>query len=329
MTNQPKVSVIVPAYNAMKYLPETLDSILKQTFTNFEVLIINDGSSDNIIEWCTQITDPRVKLISQQNMGLSSARNTGIKYSQGEYIALLDSDDTWVKTKLAKQVEFFKNHPSVDLVHTWIELMNEQSISTGRILKSSAEGNVWQQLLQQNAIACLSVMVRRHCFETVGGFDEKLRSLEDWDMWIRIAINYKFGVIKEPLAFYRQIPTSMSKNYQVMAESFDLVIEKAFSTVSADLIYLKNYSCASANICLGWKALQSEAQNLEQANFFRVKAAQHYPKIRFSQEYIRLSLAIFVMSCLGVNNYSRFLEIAYSARGLFSKVIDAKLIVSK
>jgi glycosyltransferase involved in cell wall biosynthesis len=325
MTHQPQVSVIVPAYNAMKYLPATLDSILQQTFTNFEVLIINDGSCDNIIEWCTQITDSRVKLISQRNMGLSSARNTGINHSQGEYIALLDSDDTWAKTKLEKQVKYLESHPSVDLVHSWIELMNENGVSTGRILKSFAEGNVWKQLLQQNTIACLSVMVRRHCLKTVGGFDEKLRSLEDWDMWIRIAKSYEFGVIKEPLAYYRQIPTSMSKNYQVMAESFHMVIEKAFSTVSTDLLYLKNYSYGSANICLAWKALQSESQDLAQANVFCSQALQDNPQLRFSSEYIRLSLAIFIMGFLGTNNYSRFLEKAYSLRRYFSRVMYRNL----
>jgi glycosyltransferase involved in cell wall biosynthesis len=319
--NQPKVSVVVPAYNTMKYLPETLDSILHQTFSDFEVLIVNDGSSDNIEEWFEQIQDSRVKSISQQNAGLSSARNTGIRHSQGEYIAFLDSDDTWEKTKLEKQVKYLEEHPSIDLIHTWILLIDEHGISTGRILKSFAVGDVWQQLIQQNIIACLSVMVRRHCVESVGGFDETLRSLEDWDMWIRIAKNHKFAVIQEPLAYYRQIPTSMSKNFQVMEQSFNTVIEKTFNTVSIDLVHLKNYSYGYANLCLAWKALQSESQDLKQASLFQLKALQYNPKLRFSPENIRLSLAILIRQFLGINNYSKFLEFAYSIRRYFSHIV--------
>lgn len=89
----PKVSVIIPAYNSMQYLPETLESVLKQTFTDFEVLIINDGSSDNTVEWAGKLEDPRVKLISQDNQGLPGARNTGIFHAQADYIAFLDADD--------------------------------------------------------------------------------------------------------------------------------------------------------------------------------------------------------------------------------------------
>jgi glycosyltransferase involved in cell wall biosynthesis len=319
--NQPKVSVVVPAYNAMKYLPETLDSILQQTFSDFEVLIVNDGSSDNIGEWFEEISDSRVKLIFQENMGLSSARNTGIRHSQGEYIAFLDSDDTWEKTKLEKQVKYLELNPGIDLIHTWMELIDEHSISTGRIIKSFAQGNVWQQLIQQNVIACLSVVVRRHCFETVGGFDETLRSLEDWDMWIRIAKNHKFAVIPEPLVYYRQIPTSMSKNCQVMAQSFNIVIEKAFNSVPIDLLYLKNSSYGYANLCLAWKALQSESQDLKQAALFQLKALQHNPKLCFSPENIRLSLAILIRQFLGLNNYTKFLEFAYSIRRYFSHIV--------
>jgi serine acetyltransferase/glycosyltransferase involved in cell wall biosynthesis len=319
--NIPRVSVIVPAYNSMKYLPETLESILQQTFQDFEVLIINDGSSDNIVEWFSQIEDPRVKLISQTNKGLSSARNTGIANSQGEYIALLDSDDTWEKTKLEKQVNYLDQNPSVDVVHTWIKLIDEKGKSTGRILKSYAQGNIFREIIQQNVIACLSVIARRCCFESVRGFDENLRSLEDWDIWIRIAKDYKFAVIPESLANYRQIPTSLSKNYQLIEQSFHTVIEKTFNIVPTDLLDLKNNSYGYAYICISWKALQSEAQDIKQASLSHSLALQHNPKLRFTREYIRLSLAIFITRYLGVNSYGKFLEFAYSIRRYFSNLV--------
>lgn len=180
----PKISVVIPAYNAMTYLPETVESVLKQTFADFEVLIINDGSSDHIVQWASQVVDPRVKLISQENQGLPGARNTGIAQARGEYIAFLDADDLWEPTKLEKQVRCIDDNPEVGLVHAWMVLVDEQSKSTGKVMPSYAEGYVWNQLAEKNVIACPSVMVRRCCFETVGMFDKSLRSLEDWDMWI-------------------------------------------------------------------------------------------------------------------------------------------------
>src|SRR4028119_2409178 len=121
----PKVSVIIPAYNAMAYLPETLESVLNQTFTDFEVLIINDGSSDGIVEWASEIKDSRVKLISQENQGLSGARNTGIWSSQGEYLAFLDADDIWEPTKLEKQVQCLEEDNNIGLVSSWVSSINE------------------------------------------------------------------------------------------------------------------------------------------------------------------------------------------------------------
>ena len=100
----PKVSVIIPTYNAMTYLPETVESVLRQTYSNFELLIIDDGSSDQTVQWVSQLVDSRVRLISQENQGASVARNTGIAHAQGEYVAFLDADDLWEPTKLEQQV---------------------------------------------------------------------------------------------------------------------------------------------------------------------------------------------------------------------------------
>ncbi|MCJ8280869.1 MAG: glycosyltransferase family 2 protein, partial [Rivularia sp. ALOHA_DT_140] len=127
----PKVSVIIPAYNAMGFLPETLESVLQQTFTDFEILIINDGSSDDIVEWASKISDSRVRLITQINQGVSAARNTGIRNSQGEYIAFLDADDLWEPTKLEKQVNCLKANPGVGLVYTWTTFIDQFSQPIG------------------------------------------------------------------------------------------------------------------------------------------------------------------------------------------------------
>jgi glycosyltransferase involved in cell wall biosynthesis len=313
----PKVSVIIPSYNAMAYLPETLESVLRQTFTDFEALIINDGSSDNIVEWVSGVKDTRVKLISQENQGLPGARNTGIAHAQGEYIAFLDADDLWEPTKLEKQVRYLDENPAVGLVHTPMLLVDAQGKSTGRFMGSNAEGDVWQQLITKNIIACPSVMVRRCCFETVGVFDQNLRSIEDWDMWLRIAVHYPFGLIKEPLAYYRQLPNSMSKNCQVMEQAFHTVIERAFESAPSEQLYLKNHSYGHANLCLAWKALQSKNRDYKLALHFSNSAIAYYPQLRYSGEYIRLSWAIALMQWFGAENYPKLLALIYAIRRRF------------
>ncbi len=325
----PKVSVIIPAYNSIQYLPETLESVLQQTFTDFEVLIINDGSSDNTVEWASGLKDPRVKLISQENQGLSGARNTGIFNAQADYIAFLDADDLWEPTKLAKQVSCLDKHPEVGLVHAWMALVDVGGKSTGRVLKSSVEGCAWQQIVQWNTIACPSVMVRRCCFDQVGVFDRSLRSVEDWDMWIRIAVEYPFAVINEPLAYYRQVPNSMSKNCQVMEEAFHQVIEKTFQSAPSESVYLKNRSYSYANLCLAWKALQS-SHNYKLAIDYQRRAIAHNSQMRYSRESVRLSLAIAALQLFGLDGYSRLLKLAYALRRRISNVKrDAKIVEDK
>ncbi|MCP6757349.1 MAG: glycosyltransferase family 2 protein [Fischerella sp. CENA71] len=311
----PKVSVIIPAYNAMTYLPETVGSVLRQSFTDFEVLIIDDGSSDTIQQWASQVQDPRLRLISQENQGASAARNNGIAHAQGEYLAFLDADDLWEATKLEKQVLCLENYSAAGLVYTWTAFIDPTGKPTGRVFASKAEGDVWNQLIEHNIIECgSSPMIRRDCFAAVGLFDCNLLAVEDWEMWVRIASRYPFALLKEPLTYYRQLSTSLSKNWQLMAQCFPLFIEKVFDSAPAERLYLKNHSYYQANLCLAWKCLQSTDRDYKQAILFRQQAIIHYPQKRYSLEYLRLSLAITLMRYLGSDGYNQVMEIIYALR---------------
>ena len=319
----PKVSVVIPVYNAMTYLPETVESVLRQTFTDFEVLIIDDGSSDHVVQWASQLVDPRVKLISQQNQGVSVARNTGIAQAQGEYIAFLDADDLWDATKLEKQVRCLENNLAIGLVHTWMAVIDQQGKPTGRVMISNAEGEVWKQLVEQNTLACSSVMVRRCCFETVGVFaprNECPVDVEDWEMWIRIASRYPFAVVKEPLMHYRQHPNNTSKNWQSLEQAYRIVIEKAFNSAPSELLYLKSRSYGQANLRLAWKCLQSSDRDYEKALHFRQQALINYPQLCYSHESIRLLLAIALMRWFGSDGYTKVLALGYAVRRRISSV---------
>ncbi|MBR8835694.1 MAG: glycosyltransferase [Stigonema ocellatum SAG 48.90 = DSM 106950] len=311
----PKVSIVIPAYNAIAYLPEAVDSVLQQTFTDFEVLIVDDGSSDGTVEWANQMTDPRVRVISQTNQGSSGARNTGITAAKGEYIALLDADDLWEPTKLEKQLRYLSENPSVGLVDTWTILVDQQGKSMGKVVVSYAESdNVWKQLVQFKTVCCCdsTPVIRRSCFETVGLFNGDLRFLEDLDLWIRLASRYTFGVVKEPLVRYRQHPGSKSTNCQGTLEAFRTIIEKAFESVSAELLPLRERGYGRVNLYLAWKAINN--QDYQQALHFNRQAIAHYPQLLLSWNYIRQTIALALLKQFGSQNYDRVRSVIHTIR---------------
>lgn len=322
----PKVSVIIPAYNAMQYLPETVKSVLMQTFEDFEIVIVDDGSPDNLKEWALSIEDPRVKLISQVNQGPSTARNTGIKSAKGEYIAFLDSDDLWGNSKLQKQIDVLDRNSEVGLVYTWIIQTDKDGNSTGRLFKFYEEGQVWEKLLLRNFIACGSTpMIRRECFDKVGDFDSNLFGPEDNDMWLRIAAEYKFAVIKEPLTYYRQLNTSVSRNLEKMEKSWELMHAKALSNAPSylkktNLENLEKQSYSLKYIYLAWRALQSRDRNYQLAITYSKKALSYDSSVLFSYDFLRLNTAIFLMRTLGLERFKNFQNLIYKVRGGIRRV---------
>jgi glycosyltransferase involved in cell wall biosynthesis len=313
-----KVSVIIPADNAMNYLPATLKSVLQQTFIDFEVLIVGDGNTDHLLEWTDLLVDPRVKLIFQKAQGIAAARNTGVAEAQGEYIAFLDTDDLWESTKLEKQVNYLEDNPKIGLVHTNIVLVNWQVKSLDRITTFNAEDDALKQLLEQNAVMTSSVMVRSSCLKTVGEFDINLRSSEDWDMWVRIAARYPCAVIKEPLVYYREDTKNTKKNWQILEQDLQL-LERVFQSVSKELVSLKNRSYGYANINLAWKALRNGDR--QQARYFQKQAIAFHPRLRYSTQCIRLNIAIAIIQCLGFDSFSKVLSLTYTLRKRVTSLI--------
>jgi glycosyltransferase involved in cell wall biosynthesis len=301
----PKVTVVIPAYNAMTFLPETLDSVLQQTFTDFEVSIVNDGSTDRIVAWFMTVKDDRVRLISQANQGLSAARNTGIDEARGEYIAFLDADDLWAPTKLEQQVRCLDRDPAVGLVYTWTRLVDETGKPTGVKYDSEVEGNVWQQILVGDIVGSgSSAMVRRDCFDRVGGFDPNLPAAEDFDLWTRIAAQYPVAVVKEFLLDYRQHSSNMSRNHLKMMQALRMTFEKRFQSVPLELLYLRNVAYAGMYRGLAWKCMY--AGNYRQASDYAQQAILHDPAMRHTKIFRQLQLEILLSRWLEPTNYLKF-----------------------
>jgi glycosyltransferase involved in cell wall biosynthesis len=320
----PKVSIVIPAYNAMVYLPKTIDSVLKQTFTDFEVLIINNSSSDNIVEWVSQIEDSRITLITQENQGATNSRNTGILRAKGEYIAFLDADDLWEKTKLEKQVSCLDKNPAAGLVYTWTQLID----ATGNLLKFSVmhqeKGSIWEKIVIQDVVGSGScVMVRAACFQHVGLFDGDVGIADDFDMWIRIAAVYEFAVVKEFLVFYRQHQNNASKNRQKIIKAHSQIIEKSFKNVSTDLFYLRNRAYANLYRYQSWLVL--EDGNYREAKFLFKQATLHNSNWWCHQNYIRLCIAILECRYFGEKFYFSNKHLLRNLRYVFARFIFKKI----
>ncbi|MEL6137848.1 MAG: glycosyltransferase family A protein [Cyanobacteria bacterium J06628_6] len=311
----PKVSIIIPSYNSLDYLPEALDSALQQTFRDIEVIIVNDGSTDGTEQWVLAQAHPQVKLFSQENLGKSAARNRGLAESTGNYVAFLDADDIWEPTKLEKQVRCLGRNPQVGLVYTWTALADSHGRPTGRILASTASGKVWRALVLKNILACGSTpMVRRQCFDKAGGFSPDLPLAQDWDMWIRIASHDEFAVIKEPLVRYRKHDRNTSTKWALMHTCSCLVLERAFKAApvpNAEIADIYDRAHTSLYLYLGWLAIRKQAD--DQARFFWQKS-QETASSGFSKDTMRLRVTLFVRRWLGKGNYYRLQKVFYGLR---------------
>ena len=317
----PAVSIVIPAYNAMAYLQETLDSVWEQTFTDFEVIVVDDGSTDCIQEWFeTTPLDSRLRLISQENQGSAGARNTGIQESRADYVAFLDADDLWAPTKLERQMNALERSPDAALVYTWSTLTNAAGVPTGRIFKSDAQGQVWADLILNNFVGCGSTpVVKRSYIQTLGAFDQSLGSaVEDWEMWLRLALKHPFLVVSEPLVKYRQHEISASRNWRNMEQGFKTVLEKAFAEAKAakmsNLTWLRQRAYGNVYLDLAWKPLQCEEKDIAAAKEMLAKAVKYDSQIWQTTEYWRLSLAINLMQTFGETGYRRILQAVYSVR---------------
>ncbi len=211
-----KVSVIIPTYNREKTILRAIKSVLAQTYTNLEVLVIDDGSTDGTAVLVKGIEDDRVKyVILEQNGGPSNARNVGVQMAEGKWIAFQDSDDSWHENKLETQMEYAKTHPEFSMIYCMYRMnfvSGENMIIPVEPLPDIMEGNMLKTLLKRNVIGAPTVMVRREDFLAVGGFDISYKALEDWEYVIRFAKEYKIGFISEVLMDCYMLDNGVSSN---------------------------------------------------------------------------------------------------------------------
>jgi glycosyltransferase involved in cell wall biosynthesis len=234
------ISVIMPTFNHELYIKEALRSIGNQTYKNIELIVINDGSTDRtdeiIKDYISNNSDKSIKYLSKQNEGVCKTLNIGLEMSTGDYVAFLASDDLWLPNRLAIQLEFMENNKNIGMVFTDTWFLNFHSKTNRRwsdykpkirtYFKNGIQNtDLYALLLTQPLIPALTVLIRRNVLLDVGFFEEDL-GCEDYDLWLRIAMNYPIGYIHQPLAFYRIHGTNLSNDTNFMLRGMFKTVKK-------------------------------------------------------------------------------------------------------
>ncbi len=236
----PLVSVVIPMYNAAAYLQDCLDSVLAQTYKNFEVIAVDDGSPDNCAEIISACQDPRVKLVQQRNRGLAGARNTGICRASGDYIAFLDSDDMWRPEKLEMHVAHLRANPSVGVSYSASQFMDEsgelmsigqtpkcEAVTAADIFCRNPVGNGSAPVIRRETLKAIEFLRPEHGHYGAMYFDESFRQSEDVECWLRIALStdWEFAGIDQALTLYRVNGEGLSANWQNQLASWERSVE--------------------------------------------------------------------------------------------------------
>ena len=224
-----KVSVLIPSYNYARYLPHAIRSVLSQSHSDLELIIVDDCSTDGsreIAEEWKRLDNRVVTVYHDVNRGLAVTRNSGLAVSSGEFIALCDADDIWYQDKLKTQLDRFGHRPELGVVHSDSAIIDGDGNLTGQRFSELfhrkgqiTAGRLFEELCQRNFLCVPTVILRREAIQYAGGFDARLRSLEDWVCWTKVSKQYPFDYVKDALVQYRIHGAGLSSNSQNMANN--------------------------------------------------------------------------------------------------------------
>jgi glycosyltransferase involved in cell wall biosynthesis len=225
----PEVSVVIPAYNAGHYVPAAVESVLAQTMTDHEVIVVDDGSTDDTAETMTRFGS-RVRYLRQANQGVAAARNTGIAEAHGRYIAFLDADDTWFPEKLERQLVALSARTDCRACYSAFLVVDERLSPLGVCRGLRRTATLEDLITRGNVVGSIcTVLCDRSLFASAGSFDSTLSQCADWEMWIRLATRTEFLYLDEPLATYRQHAANMSRDPALLERDSIAVLEKSFA----------------------------------------------------------------------------------------------------
>jgi glycosyltransferase involved in cell wall biosynthesis len=237
-----KVDVIIPAFNAAHYLPTAIESVVSQTFDDWRILLVDDGSTDNTAEVVAPFLDrlgSKISYIKQNNRGLPAARNTAIRASTAEFLALLDADDVWLPCRLAESLKTLADRPQAGLAYGLVTNIDPEGRlgTTFEGNRRYAEGHIAPYIYMRKVeLPCPTMTFRRKCVDEVGLFDETMRATEDRDLWLRIALRYEVAFVPKVIAHYRTSPGSMSTDPNRMLKAQLQFIKKHYGAPGCGII---------------------------------------------------------------------------------------------
>lgn len=297
----PKISVIIPAYNAEKTIFKAIETVRQQTFSDIELIVINDGSKDKTLEIVQSIKEERIKVFCYENSGLSTARNRGISKANGDYIAFLDADDLWTPDKLELQLAAFSKNPGAGVAYSWTYFMDVDEQGKVLSLHPSASysfaGNVYEKLLVSDFIHSGSnTLILKQAIDSVGQFDPSLKSCEDWDYWLRLSTDWRFVVVPKHQIFYRRSPNSMSSKVEVMKAAALIAMEKAYQAAPSNLQYLKSFTLTNFHKYCASLYLQhrTDIDAINQAQQHLLSAISIHPKTLLDKTTQKLLLKLLL-----------------------------------
>lgn len=225
--NSPKVSILSSSYNHIQFIDDFVSSVFNQDYNNFELIMIDDGSSDGCGDRLKELSQKhQFKAIIRENKGFPNALNTLRPLATGEYIVIIAADDIMTPDRLSKQVEFLEAHKDCAIVASNMQEIDENGFKGEFISRPFVNGDVFKDLILTNLyILAPTVMIRKSCLDAVGAYDENLR-VEDFDMWLRLSEKYPFGYLDFLAAYYRKHSNNSHGNYKVSYEQKELVLEK-------------------------------------------------------------------------------------------------------
>ncbi len=254
------ISVIIPVFNGQNTIKKTIESVLNQTWKDYELIIINDGSTDSTEEIISSISDSRIKVFNYPNAGPAVTRNRGIAIASGKYISFIDADDLWTPDKLEKQLQKLEENPQAKIAYSWTDYIDEFDNFLYPGSHITANGNVYKQLLLNNFLENGSnPLIDRQVLIEAGGFDESLFAAEDLDLWFKLAIKYEFVAVPYPQILYRVSTNSLSSNFERMEKkSLQVmdIIDRAFSLAPQSLQNLKSKTISNFYLYMTIKSLE-------------------------------------------------------------------------
>lgn len=271
----PKVSVIIPTYNRAHFIAGAIESVLAQTYKDYELIVIDDGSTDATAE-VMKAYHGKLRYVPHENRGITSNMNMGVAEAKGEYFAMLGDDDLWLPDLLETQVTVLEKDPKLAFVCSGTHFINEQGKITKTASRGALRNKTFESLLEENFVSHLTAVVRRKCFNDVGGFDEQLATTQDYDLWLRLSKRYPFAYTDLPLAKYRVHGQNLSLKFEQHLADHLAILNKKEIVSGLTRREIREYRARVYHMFGGF---YSEAGDFSRAAVCYKKAWMTYPLI--------------------------------------------------